>query len=292
MQRGSDGRPMIAIRSMFGLGDGIYVRAFIKSLVKSREVLLETPWPELYEDLPNLEFIKPSTRLRTQKKNADRVDKTVWAGKYYGNAIQISYGDKGIMRGMRDTFGVDSSMFDLPNFDSPIEGDYAVIRPATVRKEWMAASRNPKPEYLAECADILLQRGIKVISVADLEDGEEWALEPLPKATETYHRGEFGIKEILGLVQHAKIVVGGVGWLTPASIAYKVPSWVILGGFGAYNAPENLFDAGRMDLSKVGYAMPDDFCRCRDGKHNCRKDITNHAEKFTKWLGRFPNLVS
>lgn len=283
---------MIAIRGMQGLGDNCYQRAFIKSLIKSRHVLLETPWPELYDDLDNITFIKPHTRLRTQAKNVASVDDSVWGIKYYGNAIQISYGDKGIMRGMRDKFGVDSSTFDLPNFESPIKGEYAIIRPATVRKEWMAASRNPNPEYLAECADILLKRGIKVISVADLQYGEEWALDPLPKATETYHKGEFSIKELLGLVQHAKVVVGGVGWLTPTSIAYKVPSWVILGGFGAYNGPENLFDAGRMDLSKLGYAMPDEFCRCRDGKHNCKKEISNHAEKFTDWLGQQLNLVS
>ena len=283
---------MIAFRGMQGLGDNVYQRAFIKSLVKSTPVILETPWPEIYEDLPNLRLVRPNTRLRTQAKNAENADKSVWGAPYYGQSIQISYGDNGIMRGMRDKFKVDSASFDLPSFASPIKGKYAVIRPATVRKEWMAASRNPKPEYLAECAQILLDRGFKVISVADLQDGEEWALEPLPKATETYHKGEFSIKELLGLIQHAEIVVGGVGWLTPASIAYKVPSWVILGGFGAYNAPENLFDAGRMDLSKLGYAMPDDFCRCRDGKHNCKKDITNHAQKFTEWLGRFPNLVS
>ena len=283
---------MIAIRSMFGLGDGIYVRAFIKSWCQQQEVLLETPWPELYQDLSNIKFIKPNTRLRTQKKNADSVDESVWTGKYYGQALQATYGDNGIMRGLQSSLRIEPSSFDLPEFESPIKGKYAVIRPATVRKEWMAASRNPKPEYLAECAQILLDRGFKVISVADLQDGEEWALEPLPKSTETYHKGEFRIKELLGLIQHAEIVVGGVGWLTPASIAYKVPSWVILGGFGAYNAPENLFDAGRMDLSKLGYAMPDNFCRCRDGKHNCKKDISNHAQKFTEWLGRFPNLVS
>ena len=283
---------MIAFRGMQGLGDNVYQRAFVKSLVKSTPVILETPWPEIYEDLPNLRLVRPNTRLRTQAKNAESADKSVWGAPYCGPSIQISYGDNGIMRGMRDKFKVDSASFDLPSFDSPIKGKYAVIRPATVRKEWMAASRNPKPEYLAECAQILLDSGFKVISVADLQDGEEWALEPLPKATETYHKGEFSIKELLGLIQHAEIVVGGVGWLTPASIAYKVPSWVILGGFGAYNAPENLFDAGRMDLSKLGYAMPDDFCRCRDGKHNCKKDITNHAKKFTEWLGRFPNLVS
>ena len=283
---------MIAIRGMFGLGDNVYQRAFIKSLVKSTPVLLETPWPEIYQDLQNIQFIKPNTRLRTQKKSADRVDESVWAGRYYGNSIQISYGDKGIMRGMRDKFKVDSSEFDLPDFESPISGKYAVVRPATVRKEWIAASRNPKPEYIAECAEKLLSEGYTVISVADLEDGVEWALEPLPRATMQFHKGELNIKELLGLIQHASVVVGGIGWMTPASIAYKVPSWIIFGGFGAFNAPENLFDKDRMDLSKIGYALPDQFCRCRDGKHNCKKDISNHAEKFADWLGRLPNLES
>lgn len=282
----------IAIRGMQGLGDNIYQRAFIKSLVKSIPVILETPWPELYADLPNLSMIKPHTRLRTQKKSADRADKSLWSKPYYGNSIQISYGDKGIMRGMREKFGIDSASFDLPDFDSPISGKYAVIRPATVRKEWMAASRNPKPEYLAECAKKLLSDGYKVISVADLEDGLEWALEPLPEATMQFHKGELNIKQLLGLIQHADLVVGGIGWLTPAAIAYKIPAWFIFGGFGKYNAPENLFDAGRMDLSKIGYALPDNFCRCSDGAHNCKKDISNHAEKFADWLGKLTNLVS
>ena len=283
---------MIAIKSMFGLGDGIYVRAFIKSWCQQQQVLLETPWPELYQDLPNIKFIKPNTKLRTQKKNADSVDASVWAGKYYGQALQATYGDKGIMRGLQNSLRIEPSAFDLPDFDSPISGKYAVIRPATVRTEWSAASRNPKPEYLAECAEKLLSEGYSVISVADLEDDVEWALEPLPKATKRFHKGEFNIKELLGLIQHASVVVGGVGWMTPASIAYKVPSWIIFGGFGAFNAPENLFDKDRMDLSKIGYALPDQFCRCRDGKHNCRKEISNHAEKFAEWLGRLPYLES
>ena len=77
---------MIAIRGMAGLGDNIFQRAFIKSLVKSQEVLLETPWPELYQDLPNIKFIKPNTRLRTQAKNLRNTDNSVWAKPYYGNA--------------------------------------------------------------------------------------------------------------------------------------------------------------------------------------------------------------
>lgn len=282
----------IAFSGMQGLGDNIYQRAFVKSWVKQSEVILETPWPELYADLPNLKLIKPHSRLRTQSKNIANADKSLWARPYFGNALRISYADKGIVRGMREAFRIDCDKFDLPDFDSPVQGKYAVIRPATVRKEWMAASRNPKPEYLAECAKKLISEGYTLVSVADLEDDVEWALEPLPEAHIRFHKGELNIKQLLGLVQHAELVVGGIGWLTPAAVAYNVPAWFIFGGFGRYNCPETLFDAERMDLSKIGYAMPDEFCRCGDGDHNCKKDISNHAEKFAEWLGKLPNLVA
>lgn len=283
---------MIALKGMQGLGDNIYQRAFVKSLARSQEVLLETPWPELYEDLPNLKFLKPHSRLRTQLKNIERVNPAVWAKPYFGHARQISYGDDGMLRGMRRTFGVDCAKFDLPQFESPIQGDYVVVRPATVRKEWIASSRNPRPEYIAECAEELLKRGFRVISVADLDGDKEWAEQPLPAATEQFHKGEFNVRELLGLIRGAKLVVGGIGWMFPAAIAYQVPGWFILGGFGAYNCPENLADAGRMDISKIGYAIPDHFCKCRKGDHNCDKRISGHVEKFAKWLGRFSDLES
>lgn len=276
---------------MHGLGDNIYQRAFIKSLVKSGEVWLETPWPEIYQDLPNLHFVKPFTRLRTQAKNLRKSDVN-WEQPPSGNSIKISYADNGILRGMRRCFDADSSSFDLPKFGSPISGDYAVVRPATVRKEWAASSRNPNPAYLAECTAQVLRSGLPVISVADLDKGAEWAVEPLPDATKRFHEGELSVTQLLGLIANAKMVIGGIGWMLPAAIAYKVPGWFVFGGFGRYNNPEVLMDPSRMDISKIGYALPDHFCKCGDGNHNCDKRISNHAEKFTKWLGRFPDLVS
>lgn len=276
---------------MHGLGDNIYQRAFIKSLVKSGEVWLETPWPEIYQDLPNLHFVKPFTRLRTQAKNLRKSDVN-WEQPPSSHSIKISYADNGILRGMRRCFGADSSSFDLPKFESPISGDYVVVRPATVRKEWAASSRNPNPDYLAECTAQVLRSGLPVISVADLDKGAEWAVEPLPDATKRFHEGELSVTQLLGLIANAKMVIGGIGWMLPAAIAYKVPGWFVFGGFGRYNNPEVLMDPSRMDVSSIGYALPDHFCKCGDGNHNCDKRISNHAEKFTKWLGRFPDLVS
>lgn len=276
---------------MHGLGDNIYQRAFLKSLAKSGDVWLDTPWPELYCDLPNVHPVKPHTRLRTQAKNLNNSD-VEWSKPPSGHSTKISYQDDGILRGMRRSFGVDCSTFDLPKFDSPISGDYVVVRPATVRKEWAASSRNPRPEYLLECTEEVLRMGLPVISIADLADGAEWAVEPLPKATEKFHLGELNIKQLLGLVANAKLVIGGIGWMLPAAIAYKTPGWFVFGGFGRYNNPNVLMDPSRMDISNIGYALPDNFCKCGDGNHNCDKRISNHAEKFTKWLGKFPDLVS
>lgn len=52
--------------------------------------------------------------------------------------------------------------------DKPV----AVIRPATVRKEWANPARNPDPKYLADAAREL-RKHFYVVSLADLEEGEE-----------------------------------------------------------------------------------------------------------------------
>ncbi|MGV2896737.1 hypothetical protein ACNPPY_13175, partial [Achromobacter sp. AGC78] len=64
------------VRGMKGLGDNIYKRAFVKKL--QGPVYLETPWPELYEDLPDVKFVRSETPLRTQSKNMARQDEARW----------------------------------------------------------------------------------------------------------------------------------------------------------------------------------------------------------------------
>lgn len=273
------------IQGMLGLGDNVYQRAFVKNLQKP--VYLETSWPQFYADIPGIEFIRPDTRLRTQNKNVERMPPSVWSNrqKYQmgANSMRIFYGLHGIMEGMRRCFRVEPAVIDLPDFGSSlVEGKYAVIRPVTIRKEWQNEARAPKPEYIAEAMQILRDEGYTLVSVADLEEGKEWMLGDYPSADIEFHKGELVVEQLMALCAHSALMVGGVGWIVPVGVAYNVPTWVIGGGHGAFNAPDLVLP--KHQKHKVSFALPEKYCRCREHFHKCNKVINNHAEKLTRWL--------
>jgi len=280
------------IEGMYGLGDNIYQRAFIKNI--KTHVYLRTPWVELYQDLKHVSFIKPDLGLRTQSKHILSLSPTTWTNKQkflLGHPTHISYGKSGIMEGMRKAFRCNPDEMDLPDFsdDAPrIDGKYVVVRPVTVRKEWLAQSRNCLPEYIAHAAQVMRERGYKIVSVADLEDGKEWALDPLPEADIIYHRGELALKSLLGLVKNASLTIGAVGWILPACLALKTPLWLVFGGYGAYNSPNLIMDKRFVDTSRIGCAIPDNFCLCDKKDHLCNKRISYYEQKFADWLEQQP----
>lgn len=286
---------MIYIKGMHGLGDNIYQRGFIKEI--KTEVYLETPWPQIYQGLDHVKFIKPDTKLRTQSKNLDKADSTfTWLDakpsdyETYRPRKKIHYGNPrralGIYREMSECFGFRASGFDLPDFRSEFPwiqelGEFALIRPVTERKEWFNKARNPKSEYIAQSAQILKDSGIKIISIADIKANEEWFVKPVSYSDIQYHKGELNVKELLALVQSAKYTIGGVGWIVPASLCYNNKAWIVLGGHGYYNSPEFIMFK---QPNQVTFAKPDNFCRCRDMKHDCSKEISNYEDQFTEWL--------
>ena len=83
---------------------------------------------------------------------------------------------------------------------------------------------------------------------------------------------------------------GRIGWLLPAAIASKVPAWIVCGGQGGFNAPE-LITSPAMDVSRIDFAVPDNFCRCTQREHTCDKRIANHDQRFAEWADRLPALV-
>jgi len=273
------------IKGMFGLGDNVYQRAFIKNI--KRPLFLETSWPQFYADIPEVEFIKPDVKLRTQRKNVDRMPPSVWTHRqrYTMGSVsqQIFYGTSGILDGMRRCFKVQPAPIDLPDFgESLVKGKYALMRPVTIRKEWQNEARAPKPEYIAEAMEILRGKGYTLVSVADLEDDKEWLVGEYPKADIEYHKGELFVEQLMALCAHASVIVGGVGWIVPVGVAYNVPTWVIGGGHGAFNAPPLLLPTHQQH--QVHFIIPDKYCRCREHSHKCNKVISNHAQKFTDWL--------
>lgn len=268
---------------MLGLGDNLYQRAAIREVPGEHHLI--TAWPQLYADLPRIHCVRPATRLRTQAKNVARADLR-WAQSPRRRPQAVHYAGRpgSMLEGLCSAFGVRPRQvtFDAPSFAAPSREPYVVVRPATVRSEWRADGRNPMPEYLARATEVLRRR-YRVVSVADLAPGREWALDPLPPADETYHAGELQIEQLLGLVAGASAVVGGVGWLVPAAVAYRVPMLLLYGGWGGPNGPHRIFDT-RMDISLIEQALPDNFCLCANRSHACDKTISNldeHLERFT-----------
>lgn len=286
-------RPLV-VRGMWGLGDNIFQRPFIRALSRRHEVFLETPWPEIYADLP-IEFVRPVPRqLRTQMVNVKRQNGSRWTQWPRGaRHLEVSYdltAGRNIVTEMERRLGVAPELpFDLPDFGTwrvAIDKPLALIRPVTLRREWQNAARNPRPEHLTEAVATLRELGFYTIAVADLKEGHEWAEGQVPETDEAFLRGELTTLELLALARASSIICGGVGWIVPASIALSVPAFVLLGGQGGHNAPEKITDQ-RMNLTKIEFAIPEDFCRCLDMLHPCKnKTIAELPAKLKRFVDR------
>ncbi|MCK1668652.1 hypothetical protein [Bradyrhizobium sp. 153] len=279
----------LLINCQHGLGDNIYSRPFVRAASARGPVYLATPWPELFEDLP-VQFVEPGTRLRTQAKNVALQQRGRWVRPpAQARSVRVSYGAVQFRNGINIARSIESALplrgapfvFDLPpTGDAPITArkPVAFVRPATVRREWFNSARNPKPEYIAAIAAELMTTH-HVVVVADLEDGVEWAEGQLPPHHQAFLRGELPVRSLLALLAAAEVVVGGVGWIVPASLALRRSAFIVLGGHGGHNAPALITDP-RMDLSKIYFAHPTEYCRCTDMKHNCTKEI---PDLLLKW---------
>ncbi|RLC31990.1 hypothetical protein DRH13_02285 [Candidatus Woesebacteria bacterium] len=271
----------MVIQGMYGLGDNIYQRSVFRE-IKER-VYLRTCWPQLYSDLPNILPAMPTTRLRTQVKNLQKQDASVWHSPPCLPSVKMAYSSGNLKSGsilhaMTKKIGVTPKIFDMPKFDGPkIYPPYVVIRPVTMRSEWYNRARGPEDVYICEAATLLRDYGYYVISVADIAE-KEWC-DKLPKCDLAYNHGELIFEKLMGLIQNASLVVGGVGWVVPACAASGTPLITILGGQGGHNSPEKIISKPMND-SKIKFIRPDNYCMCADNRHVCNKTISGFEEKF------------
>ena len=291
----------VLIRGMWGLGDNVYSRPFVRAAAAKYEVWLDTPWPELYADV-DVRFVRAPRRLRTQMKNLERQPKERWSRSPPMREVKVSYGgeltDYSVIHALERKWaalkvGFDPALFDLPDMgpslvrsDRPI----AVVRPVTRRVEWDNTARAPKPEYIVALAAELMATHT-VVAVADLAPGHEWLVGNLPPAHHYFVFGELPVRELLALVRDADIVIGGVGWIVPVGLALKVRTFVVLGGHGGHNAPEKITDP-RVDCSRIGFAMPEQFCRCTRMLHECNKEIADPLGELSRFRARGQTIAA
>jgi hypothetical protein len=290
-------RAPLVIHGLWGLGDNVYSRPFIRAAAATFDVHLRSPWPELYSDLP-IRFVRQDARLRTQQKNTERQPPWRWSNPpKSAREFRVTYGAGDFLRGSLidgiarkfALFGIVSDLdpFDLPDLGPcPIANDrpIAIVKAATLRKEWLSEARNPLPCYVDTIARILAEH-YEVIAVADTDGVNEWLDGSPPFAHRSFLHGELLPTELLALCRHAAVVVGGVGWNVPVTIAMKVPSFVILGGLGGHNHPSKITDP-RLDLFRIAFAMPARFCLCTKMRHSCQKEIPDLFAQFKRFAER------
>jgi len=282
---------------MHGIGDNIIQRCFIKQLTRrGQEIWLKTPVPEIYHDISSLHFVKANSRLRTQQKNEMQSTIKFEAAPAGIPGQRIFYGDTDLQQGsiftiMERQFGIPPADLDLPDYTLPDIGlppdsPLAVIRPTTERTEWHNASRGPLNDYVDSVARILAGRGWHVVSIADTEPGQEWIRDTEPFAHQKLHHGELSLTQMLALIQHANIVVTGVGVVMLAALAYRRPVVCLQGGCGGSNHHAKVTDRSCMDLSGTKFIYPDNYCRCQLMKHNCDKYISRLPDRVIPFIER------
>lgn len=271
---------------MHGLGDNIYQRPFVRAAAQRGPIFLNTSWPELYSDIPNVHFIKPNTLLRTQCKNVARTRRRWVAAPIGADVLRVSYGARDLEAGsilqyMESRIPLNGPLvMDLPPTPKgyrppwPATGKpIAVVRPVTVRTEWTNTARNPKPEYIALLARSLA-RTHTVVTVADISPPHEVGVEPLPVGHMEFVKGELSVVDLIELCRAAAVLVGGVGWLVPMALALNKPAGIVLGGHGAHNRPEVITDP--RIKHQIDFAQPDNFCQCSNMRHDCDKTIEGY----------------
>ena len=272
----------ITVDGMQGLGDSIYQTPIISHLcTKYLKVHLVTTWPQIYPKHRRLAFFRKETLLRTQSKNLQRSGDIFETGRpaLTHESIKLSYiqaQQNGLpfYMGLMQSAGVSFNYY-LDLLKEPAERKrIAIVKPATIRKEWPAASRNPLQKYIQLSIDVLNSLGIETIVLADIKEGEEEYAEFRPqRASHYYEKGELPVEQIMQMVQESCIVVSGVGFMAPMCIATGTPAVIIHGGAGGWNRPELIDAPGR---GKLTHILPTNYCMCKKPEHACDKIIENY----------------
>lgn len=292
-----------------GFGDNFYQRPVIRHLLqKYRTVYLRTALPEAYWDMPpNLRFINPGQmNLRTQQRQiaqypssffstppptALRIDWSCFPpffnrdaqGRLYQWGVEYDLTNAEHIRQRARMTDYDFSFPLRPEWltaakelistftlrDRPL----CIIRPPTVRREWCAPARNPKPEYFQLLLDHYRGKYF-FVSIADLLKNEEWMSGELHGLQAQFHSGEIPLTTIFGMMKLADMTLCYPGFFMLVAIAVGAKCFTIFGGM---QKPEVIFDPLMgLPSRNFSYIAPSPFCNCLVMGHNCNKELAPH----------------
>lgn len=278
------------IKGMHGLGDNLHQRAIIRELYDSHDIYLETSWPQVYHDFPDVKFIAKGTRLRTQLKNQSRANQQYHSIQpYNAKTISIQYKPHdvislgGVLPAMiasAQTNNIDFSFEPklewiesakelIGNINKPI----LIYRPLIVRKEWGGChSRNPDIQHYKELFEEF-SKDFFVISIADLVPNVEWQVSLPIKADLEFHKGELSFEQIAGLFHLSSLVYCSPGFSAVLARSMGKPLITVFGGYENSNS----FNYGYGPYLGIDTIKP---CQCFSHNHKCNKSIDLKSAKL------------
>lgn len=299
---------MILLRGMHGLGDNIHQRAVVRQLLnQGYEIALETPWPQVYWDLP-IHLYLPEKSLRTQQKNIEAVAseepvpvltpqvlaqfhpstvKKIWYTsanvKSTGSILGAMFKELGI------PFNNDFSYRALPKWKKTVAkklNNYQnkpimVYRPLVARAEWVGCdNRNPDAKAYTELVESI-RKYFYVVSIADLVPNVEWITGGDIPADKKFHEGELSFEDIAGLFDMASLVFCSPGFSLVLGQSLGVPTVCVFGG----RENGSVYEPGKKLASSL-MVDPINSCTCFDHTHNCDKriDVPYYKELLKEFM--------
>lgn len=275
-------KPSLRVNGMHGLGDNLHQRGVVRSLAARHEVWLDTPWPALYHDMPDVHLFATGSRLRTQSKSLVRERVRIGhPARRFDRQLKVASPPayirqhRSVARAMAAFCGVELADWRLPvpdswthGLDLPADRPVMVYRPLTVRREWTGAvTRNPDAGHYAELYQRIRDR-FYVISVADIAPPQEMIDGPEQDADLKLHAGQLGITQLAALWKAADLVFTSPGMGLVMAQAVGTPYIATFGGYeSAYS-----FSAGESYARHLNIE-PINPCDCCSHTHACDKRI-------------------
>lgn len=271
----------ILLQSMAGLGDCIHERAVVRYYLEQGDrVWITTVWPQVFFDLSDqfpgkLKFIKTTSSLRTQAKNAARSEKLWTKDSMPGNVrtVRVSYSPErvremgGVLQAMLYTAGVPQTFSDFRFVRSHVNQwvrAKMIYRPLVERTEWGGCNaRNPDQWAYGTLAHSLVDR-VDIISIADIEPGKEWIAGADIPALMKLHKGELSFEDLVDEFTAATLVFSSPGFAVPLAQALGTPVVVVFGGYEDARS----FTAGAKFTPTLNIE-PIKPCACFQHNHTC-----------------------
>jgi len=274
---------MIRIKTMYGLGDCLYVRPVLKYLCPSNITLI-TPWPQIYHDIKGLSFILPTrTGLHSQQDNITKLkaqykmereypDFSLWydlkkhSGLWNFFDLMIRYQPKTVDKFMvcKEEWRETAQQFLVNNglTKKPI----CLIRANTQRPEWFSWARSPKNEYLQLFIDMFKHK-FHIISIANIKPNIEFYEKRLERCDHYIEQPSLDLT--FGLFKIADLIVCSPSFWLALAPAFNKQTLCL---FGAGELPERVIDP-RLQNKDLTILAPEPFDDCVIDKKGAYKEI-------------------